>query len=203
MKIGIIGAGTVGSSLGKGWAAGGHKVMFSSRTPDSDRMKALLAEAGPTTQAGTVAEALAFGDVIAVAIRWNVLEEVVASVGDWSGKVVIDATNRFGPSDSDRSAAEDLAALVPGARVVKAFNTIGAEHYTNPVFGDDRATMFIAGDDADAKATVADLAEELGFEVVDAGGLQQAILLENLGALWVTLARVGYGRDIAFKLLRR
>lgn len=203
MKIGIIGAGVVGSALGKGWAAKGHEVMFSSRDPHSDKMRALVAEAGSNASAGTVAETLAFGEVVVIAIGWNALPDALSGAGDWSGKIVIDATNRFGPppAGSGSSAAEDIARMT-GARVVKAFNTIGAENMIDPPFS-EKPTMFIAGDDSEAKATATQLTEQMGFEVVDAGPLSNAALLENLARLWVTLARGSLGRNIAFRLLRR
>jgi predicted dinucleotide-binding enzyme len=127
----------------------------------------------------------------------------VTEGGDWRGKILIDPTNRFGPSASGKSAAEDLATLT-GARVVKAFNTIGAEHYLDPKFAGDAATMLVAGDDAEAKRVVSELATQIGFDVVDAGPLAAAVHLENLAGVWVHLAfRTPLGRDIAFRLLRR
>ena len=203
MKIGILGAGGVGSQLGRGWAVEGHEVMFSSRDPRSEKMQTLIGAIGANARTGTVAETVAFGEVIAVAVGWDALPEILRGVPDWSGKVIMDATNRFGPAPAGSvgSAAEDIAHIT-GAPVVKAFNTIGAESMIHPDFGGEIPTMFIAGDDAAAKALVTTLTESLGFEVVDAGPLANAPLLENLGRLWVSLARGGYGRRIAFKLLR-
>lgn len=202
MKIGILGSGTVGGPLGQGLAAKGHEVKFSSREPQGDKMRQLVAQAGPRASAGTPAETVAFADLIFVAMPWDALEATVRGAGDWSGKTVIDATNRFGPSPSGRAAAEDLAQLVPGAKVVKAFNTIGVEHMVDPQFGNEKPTMFICGDDDGAKRTVTQLTEQLGFEVVDVGPLNTASMLESLARLWVTLARRD-GRDIAFRLLRK
>src|SRR5262249_48773928 len=97
----------------------------------------------------------------------------------------------------------EVARWAPGARVVKAFNTIGAQHMTDPRVGGERASMFLCGDDADARRIVAQLAETLGFEPVDAGPLRQARLLEPLALLWISLAYAhGQGPDIAFKLRR-
>jgi predicted dinucleotide-binding enzyme len=202
MNIGIIGAGTVGGRLGKGLAAKGHTVKFSSRAPQGEKMRALVAEAGQRASAGRAHETVAFGDIIIVALPWTSLQAIVKSAGNWAGKTVIDATNRFGPSSSGLSAAEDLAQLIPDAKVVKAFNTIGVEHMVDPQFGHQKPTMFIAGDDAEAKTIAGKLAQELGFEVVDVGPLNTAGMLESLAQLWVTLARRD-GRDIAFKLLRK
>ncbi len=203
MNIGILGAGNVGSALGRGWAKEGHAIMFSSRNPQSEKMQSLIGDIGANAQAGTVADTVAFGTVIVVAIGWDALPDLLRSVHDWSGKIIIDATNRFGPgpAGSVGSAAEDIAHIT-GAPVVKAFNTIGAENMDHPDFGDQVPTMFIAGDDAAAKSTVKTLTEALGFEVVDAGPLSNAAMLEELVKLWIALARGGYGRRIAFKLLR-
>lgn len=201
MKIGILGAGMVGANLGRGWAAAGHQVMFSSRTPNSEQMQALAQETGATV--ATAQKVVNFAEVIAVAIPWAGLPEVVRGISGWDGKVVIDATNRLGGSDSPNAAGIDLQRLIPTTAVVKAFNTIGAEHYTNPMFGEQAATMFYCGDDTDAKATVRQLIDDLGFEAIDAGDLSNAILLEDLTKLWISLARGGMGRNIAFKLLKK
>lgn len=203
MKIGVIGAGRVGATLGAGWAARGHSVIFSSRDPNSEAMQSLIAEAGVTASAGTVAETVAFGDVLVVAIGWPAVIDAVKSTDGWAGKVIIDTTNRFTapPPDSVGSAAQDLAQMT-GSSVVKAFNTIGAEHMVNPDFP-DTPTMFICGDDHAAKQIVTGLVEDFGFDVVDAGHLANAELLEALAKLWVSFARGGIGRDVAFKLLRK
>jgi predicted dinucleotide-binding enzyme len=205
MKIGIIGAGNVGGTLGRLFAAHGHHIVFGVRDSNSARVLDLLGACGENTRAGNIAEAVAFGDVIILAIRWPAAADVIANAGDWTGKIVIDAMNRLGPPvpGSGPSSAEDVARLAPGARVVKAFNTTGANNYANPRFGDQTASMFICGDDAEAKAVVGQLVEQLEFELVDAGPLSNAALLEKLAELWVALARGGMGREIAFKLLKR
>jgi 8-hydroxy-5-deazaflavin:NADPH oxidoreductase len=198
MKIGIIGAGQVGVSLAKALRAH-HSVMLSSRDPESDKMQALKTETG--AQVGTVAETAAFGPVVVMALNWNAVPEAVKEVHDWTGKIIIDLTNRF--SGGTQSAAQDLAEMT-GARVVKAFNTIGAEHYQNPVFDGEAASMLVAGDDPEAKQIAMSLAQELGFEPVDAGGLAAAIYVEHLAGVWVHLAyRTPLGRNIAFRLIKR
>jgi predicted dinucleotide-binding enzyme len=202
MNIGILGAGFVGQMFARAVLPLGHRVMLSSRTPDSGKMVQLAEELGSGAQIATVAETLVFGELIAVALSWDAIPDVVQQ-GDWTGKIVIDMTNRFGGGQA-ASAAEDLAQMVSGARVVKALNTIGAEHYLDPVFDGQAATMFIAGDDADAKKVVSDLISQIGFDVVDAGDLSKAVHLEALAAFWVYLAiRGGQGRGVAFKLLRK
>ncbi|HTA70873.1 MAG TPA: hypothetical protein VK776_21460, partial [Bryobacteraceae bacterium] len=125
-------------------------------------------------------------------------------------KVLIDAVNPLLPDLSGlvlgttTSAAEQVASWARGAKVVKAFNTVGSNIMENPVFGQDKPVLFFCGDDASAKGKVKQLADEVGFEGVDAGPLTQARLLEPLALLWISLAfKAGLGREIAFKLLRR
>ena len=127
-----------------------------------------------------------------------------------TGKVLIDAVNPLLPDLSGlvlgttTSAAEQVASWARGAKVVKAFNTVGSNIMENPVFGQDKPVLFFCGDDASAKGKVKQLADEVGFEGVDAGPLTQARLLEPLALLWISLAfKAGLGREIAFKLLRR
>lgn len=155
-----------------------------------------------------MAEAAAFGEVVVLATPWGGTEDAVRHAGNLSGKVLLDCTNPLRPDmsglEGDRSAAEQVAAWAPGAKVVKIFNTTGFNNMDDPRFGDDRATMFYCGDDAEAKKVAARLAEELGFEAVDAGPLAEARSLEHLALLWIHLAYVQkLGRGIAFKLMRR
>ncbi len=203
MKIGIIGAGFVGENLAKALTAKDYQVIFGVRDQHSPKVQEAQAAFGPKVQFVSVKEA-ATADMIALAIPWGGVEQVVAQVGGWQGKIVIDMTNRFGPTppDSAGSAGQDLARLAQGARVIKAFNTIGAEHYSNPNIDGEKAALFICGDDAEAKTAVSDLINQLGFEVVDAGPLSAAAHTENLAKFWVHLARNVIGRDFAFKLLK-
>ena len=202
MRIGIIGAGIVGSSLGKALHHAGHEIMFSSRDPGGEKMRALRQETGASV--GSVAETAGYSDVLFMALSWEAIPTAVET-GNWGGKILIDASNRFGPGISllpGESAGQELARLT-GARVVKAFNTIGAEHYLEPVIGGEAASMLIAGDDAEAKQVVVTLAAQLGFVPVDAGALSAAVYLESLAALWVHLAiRTPLGRDFAFRVIR-
>ncbi len=202
MRIGILGAGVVGTSLAGGFARAGHEIMLSSREPHSERMAAALAQVGGGARAGSVSATLAFGEVVVVAIGWANLPQAIADAGNWAGKIVIDTTNRPGASASGRSAAQDLAAMIPGAHVVKAFNTIGAEHMAQGTLNGEQLSMFMAGDDAHAKAVVAQLVADVGFDPVDVGGLNAAHLLESLAQLWIALARGSYGRGVGFRLVR-
>lgn len=209
MKIAIVGTGHVAAALGKGWASKGHMITFASREPGSERVQGLLAEAGPNASAARIVDAVNRSSIIVLAVPFTAARERLQMAGDLSGKVVIDCTNPIAPGlrpmfDSSTSGVEQIAAWIPRARVVKAFNTTGAENMADPVYDGLPSTMFICGDDEMAKGAAAHLAEELGFEVIDAGGLSAARHLENLALLWIHLARVtGMGRDIAFRLLRR
>jgi len=194
MKIAIMGAGFVGESLGRALVKAGHEVMLSSRTPQSDRMQALSADLGNAARVGTVQETLAFSDVVAMALRSDAVADVVHKAGDWSGKVVLDMTQ------GDLTTVAGLET----ARIVKIFNSIGAEHYQNPDFAGQPASMLYCGDDDAARIIAAGLARDLGFDPIDAGGIDAAPHLVNLARLWIHLAfQAGHGRDVAFKLVRK
>ncbi|PYM80921.1 MAG: F420-dependent NADP oxidoreductase [Candidatus Rokuibacteriota bacterium] len=210
MKIGIIGAGNIGGTLGRAWAAKGHEVVFGVRDPRGPKVQELVKATGGKARAASPAEAAAHGEVVLLATPWAAAQAALRGAGDLTGKILVDATNPLRPDLSGltlghtTSAAEEVARWAPGAKVVKAFNTIGAQHMANPRFGTQSASMLICGDDAAAKKAVLALAEVLGFDPVDAGPLTQARLLEPLAMLWISLAYAyGHGADIAFKLLRR
>ena len=210
MTIGIIGSGNVGGALGTRWARAGHAVVFGSRKPESDEMKQLVAKAGVSARAATLAETVQAADALLLATPWDVTKNVVTGLDGLSGKVLIDATNPLLPDLSGlavgttTSAAEQVAQWARGAKVVKCFNTVGSNVMENQAFGAEQPVMFYCGDDASAKHVAKDLAVEIGFDAVDAGPLRQARVLEPVALLWISLALVqGLGRDIAFKLLRR
>ena len=210
MRIGIIGGGNVGAALGKAFSGNGHEVVFGLRDPGGEKAASLIGSIGGSARAASVAEAAAAAEVVVLAVPWDSAYEAVQATGGLDGNIVIDATNPLAPELSGlklgttTSAAEQIAEWAPRAKVVKAFNTIGANHMADPRFGDARADMFICGDDDAARVAVAGLAKEIGFDVVDAGPLRQARLLEPLAMLWISLAYAqGQGRNIAFKLLRK
>ena len=209
MKITVIGTGNVGQALGVTWAQKGHEVVFATRDPESEKVQEILARAGEKARAMEVADAAANAAIIILATPWNAAESVVKVVPDWSGKILVDATNPIAPGlqlaiSGDSSGAEQVAHWATGAQVVKAFNTTGAENMINPIYHGEANTMFICGDSVEAKAVVTQLAEDLGFEVADVGPLTAARYLEPLAMVWIRLAMVqGRGRDIAFKLVQR
>jgi len=208
MRIGIIGAGKMGGTLAKLWAAKGHAIMLGSRDPDKARAEA--AEIGDNVSGGLNEEAAAFGDVVLIGVPWHAALATVKSIaGPLAGKTVIDITNPVGEGMSvavghTTSAAEEIAKVATGAHVVKAFNGIHFRTLDNPIFEGHKADVYYCGDNAESKQKVAQLITDAGFEPVDTGALQEARLLEPFAMLWIRLAFVhGWGPDFAFKILRR
>lgn len=197
MRIAILGAGSVGGGLGAAFARAGHSVVFGVRDPGSDKCLAALAGA-PGSRAVPAAEAVVGADIVAVALRWDAVPGTIADLPSLDGRVVIDAMNRLS-GGSPRSTSEDLAELIPGAKVVKAFNTIGYENLTTARERRTPVAMFVASDDAQAKQTVMDLAAEMGFTPEDAGPLSNAKALEEMVRVWIALAQ-RHGRTVGFAL---
>ena len=179
MKIGIIGSGDVGTAIGAVWVKAGHEVMFSSRHIEED--EALAARLGAGARAGTPREAAAFGDVVMVSVPYGALPDVGKSAGDLlEGKVVIDTCNPFPSRDGEiadwareKGAGLASAELLPGARLVRAFNAIGAERMGSAHEQPGRIGMPIAGDDEEAVEIASRLIRDLGYEPVLIGGLEK------------------------------
>jgi predicted dinucleotide-binding enzyme len=177
MKIGLIGSGNVGGALGRSWARAGYDVMFSSRNLDHDRQ--LAADVGARARAGTPQEAAAFGDVLLFAVPYSALPELGKSLGDaLEGKVVLDASNPFPQRDGEianqareKGAGVMSAELLPGARIVRAFNAIGAARMGSAYEEPGRVGMPMAGDDPQAIEIASQLIRDLGYEPVLVGGL--------------------------------
>jgi NADPH-dependent F420 reductase len=208
MRIGIIGAGDVGGTLGKRWKQKKHEIMFGVRNLQSQNVNKLI-QLDQSLKFGDISEAVAYGDVIVFAIPWTSVEETIINAGNLSGKIVIDPTNPVtadlkGLALDNTSVAEKIAKLANTDKVVKAFNTIGAKTLNNSIFDSNRADLFICGNDSHAKQVVRELAIDIGFDVIDVGPLVNARMLEQLALLWIELAfRQQLGPNIAFKLLRR
>jgi hypothetical protein len=177
MKIGLVGSGSVGGALGGVWAKAGHQVMFSSRNIEHDR--ALAAKLGPNARAGTPREAAAFGEVLMVSVPYRALPELGKALAELlKGKVVIDTCNPFVSRDGEiatwarqKGAGLASAELLPGARIVRAFNAIGAARMGAAHERPGRIGMPIAGDDAQAVALASRLIRDIGYEPVLIGGL--------------------------------
>ena len=177
MRIGILGAGNIGGTLGRDWARAGHEVFLSSRHPDA--LQKLAKEMGNGARAGTPEEAARFADVVVLAIPWRNRHDLPRP-GLFKGKVVIDAMNPYTADGKvmdlgDSTSSEDVAKLLPGARLVKAFNTMSSDDLRSGAFrsGDDRWAIFVAGDDKGAKEVVSRLIEDIGFVPIDTGSLKE------------------------------
>lgn len=194
MNIAIIGAGNVGTTLAAALSKKGHTVTLGVREPSK------------SPGAVSISEAAAKAEVVILATPFAALADVVKATGPMTGKLVIDATNPLLPGlalavGHTDSGAETLQRLVPAAKVVKCFNTVGVEVMANPLFRGRAATMFLCGDDGGARSTTAGLARDLGFEPIDVGPLKNARLVEPAAVLWIHLAMVEKrGRRIALRL---
>jgi 8-hydroxy-5-deazaflavin:NADPH oxidoreductase len=204
MKIGVFGAGNVGGALGASWAKAGHEVFFGVQNPNAKGTQELVASCGPMAHAGSLKEAAAFGEIIAVALPWKAATEALPKLM-LSGKVVIDCSNPLGaPRGGDASGAEALSRLVPGAKFAKAFNVTGAENMASPVYPEGPLAMFFCGDDDEAKRTAETLIKTTGFEPYDLGPLANAALMEAQARLWIWLSGSGgLGRNFGFRLVKR
>lgn len=210
-KIAIIGAGNVGGNLGVRFASAGFPVQFGVKA--DAKKKAPLEECGGGASAHDPAEAAAWADVVFLAVPGSVAVDVARSLADkLAGKVVVDCNNpltwKDGPvwaPPSEGSLAAAIAHAAPGAKVVKAFNTFGAEFHKDPTLANgSSAQLFIAGDDAEAKQVITHIANHAGFRPVDAGPLRNASVLENVAMLWIHLATVGgQGRNFTFVMQPR
>ncbi len=212
MKIAIIGAGSVGTALGKAWVRAGHEIVFGVRDPSSANASAAAESVGKAAVAAGVGEAAAAAEIVVLATPWEATESAIGVAGGLAGKIVIDCTNPLANRDGElglaigfeTSGGEQVAAWAPSAHVFKALNQVGYLAMEDAKFPDGFPAMFVAGDDDRRKPVVLRLMTELGFEAVDAGPLRISRLLEPYAMLWIHLAyNQGMGRDFAFSLLRR
>ncbi|WP_310395670.1 NAD(P)-binding domain-containing protein [Hymenobacter sp.] len=187
MKIGIVGSGNMGRTLGLRWAEKGHQVFFGARNQRD--LNFLVEVAGADLPRGTLREAIAFGDVLLYTLR-DTLPSAVADPEEWQHKILIDCNNGEIPEDFDyapvlQSYTEKYQNDVPGVKVVKAFNTTAQEAYSHPaeVLRQSRAVCFLAGDDETAKQLVSELINDVGLTPLDAGQAFNARLLESYGDL--------------------
>lgn len=214
MKIGMLGSGHVGQSLGSGLVALGHEVRIGSREPGKASIKDWKAKAGPRASAGTLAEAAGFGDWAVLATTWSGTENAIRLAGadNLAGKVLVDATNPIGNAPDAPpgmaiggrdSAAETIQRWLPRTKVVKAFNQVNSAYMVKPDFPCGPPDMFICGNDAGAKELIAGILREFGWGVIDMGGIEAARLLEPLAMIYIQNAIRTRRWDYAFKLLRK
>jgi predicted dinucleotide-binding enzyme len=196
MRIGILGSGVVGPALARGWARHGHEVRIGTRQAEIEG----LSTGSPQEVAGQA-------ELVVLAVRGEAAVEVVSGLtAELEGKVLVDSTNPLaGPGmfvGTTDSLGEQVQRAVPGARVVKAYNTVGNALMVDPDLPGGPPTMFLAGNDAEAKAVVTQLLEETGWDVADLGGIEASRWLEAMCMAWVAYGRTSGGWGHAFKLLR-
>lgn len=200
MKIGVLGAGNIGGTLGVKWALAGHDVMFGVRNPSDEKVRARVAQAGGNATAASPAQAILHGDVVLVSIPSRSMPEFLVEHGPaLQGKVVIDATNDFGRVVMHRVDAIEAAA--PDALVVRAFNSLGWEVFADPVIRGEQADHFYAGPAA-TREPVARLIADIGLRPVYLGDAAAFSVLDGMTRVWAALAfQQGHGRHTAFRLL--
>ncbi|MEO8464503.1 MAG: NAD(P)-binding domain-containing protein [Gammaproteobacteria bacterium] len=192
-KIAVIGSGNVATALGPGFAAQGHTIVYGSRNPSEQKVKDLVAKTGHGATAASQTDAVKGADIIVLAVPGTAAEQVVKSLGDLSGKIILDPTNRVDRSPTDGYAnyglatgsnAELIQAAQPKAKVVKAFNTLNVKQMIDPATSGGALSIPIVGDDPAARATVAALVKGMKLEPVDLGPLRYARVLEEMLVIW-------------------
>ncbi|MCZ6894429.1 MAG: NAD(P)-binding domain-containing protein [Gammaproteobacteria bacterium] len=189
--IAIIGTGDVGSALGPRFAEQGHTIVYGSRDPGRSSVNELVARSGEGASATTQADAAAQASIVVLAIPGMLVEEITRSLGDLSGKIIIDPTNPLQRSSlglvhaAETSNAEIIQAAAPDAFVVKAFNTLNYKTMIDPGSADGPVSIPLAGDDAAAKKVVAELVAGMGLEPIDVGPLENAHWVEGMLILWI------------------
>jgi predicted dinucleotide-binding enzyme len=208
MKVSIIGAGNVGMALAQSLVRAGQSVTLG--VPDPAKYRSRVDALGPSATLAGTEEAIAAGEVVILAVPYAAALSIAASVPDWQGRTLVDATNPLAPGlaglsvGTTTSGAEEIARRAQGAHVVKAFNTTGAENMADSRYAQGQPMMPVAGDDAAARRQVMTLATLIGFDAIDMGPLATARYLEPLAMVWIHLAlKQGQGRRFAFARLSR
>ncbi|MDJ0939086.1 MAG: NADPH-dependent F420 reductase [Woeseiaceae bacterium] len=189
--IAIIGTGDVAGALGPEFAAQGHTIVYGSRNPDRDSVQELVAKTGDGASSTTQTEAVVDADIVVLAVPGMLVAKITESLGDLSGKIIIDPTNPMFRGDAglehavDTSNAEIIQAVAPDAFVVKAFNTLNWRTMVEPDSSGGPVSIPLAGDSADAKETVATLCRGMGLDPIDVGGVENAHWVEGMLILWI------------------
>jgi 8-hydroxy-5-deazaflavin:NADPH oxidoreductase len=214
MKIGIIGSGIVAQVLGKAFISEGNEVTMGSRDPKKEEMIKWKA-ANPSARTGSFSDAAAFGELLVLATAGHAAVQALVAAGlkNLEGKIIIDVTNPIAQSPPvngvlkfstslDHSLMEELQSLVPKAKFVKAFNSVGNARMYKPVFKEGKPSMFICGNDDAAKKTVSEILDRFGWETEDMGMVEAARAIEPLCILWCIPGFLRNQWSHAFKLLK-
>lgn len=218
-KVGVLGSGVVGRALAEGFLKHGYEVMLGTRDPAKGDVPAWVAQhaaANPGAKAGTFRETAVFGEIVVLAVKGNVVAEVIEQAGPdhLTGKTVIDTTNPLAsdaPVDGllefttgpNESIGEKVQMLLPNAHVVKAFNSVGAALMVNPKFEQGTPTMFLCGNHPEARHAVSGICVQFGWEPFDCGGIAACRAIEPLCILWCLPGFLHNEWRHAFKMLTR
>jgi len=190
--IAVIGTGQVAGALGPSFAELGHEIVYGSRNPSRDEVKELVERTGHGASVTTPVEAAAGADIVVLAVPGEVIEVVTKSLGDLTGKIIIDPTNALRRGEDglfemgvETSNAELIQGWAPGAHVVKAFNSLNWRTMIDPESAGGPVSILLVGDSAEAKAVVAGLAEGMGLESIDLGPVRHARYVEGMLILWI------------------
>jgi 8-hydroxy-5-deazaflavin:NADPH oxidoreductase len=212
-RVGVLGSGVVGRTLAEGFLKHGYEVMLGTRDPARGEVPVWLA-ANPGAKAGTFRETAVFGEIVVLAVMGRVVDEVLDQAGPdhLTGKILIDATNPLaddkpvngiltfatGPNES---LGEKIQGLLPNAHVVKAFNSVGSDLMINPKFEQGTPTMFLCGNNPEAKQVVSDICVQFGWEPFDCGDIAASRAIEPLCVLWCLPGFLRNDWHHAFKML--
>ncbi len=212
-KIGIIGSGNVGQTLGLGFLKLGYEVKIGTR--EKNKLDEWLSKAGKNASVGDLTETAKFAEIIILCTKWEGTENAINLAGknNFKGKIVIDVTNPLlfekeneAPNLAlgyPNSAGLTIQKWLPDSHVVKAFNIITANYMTNPDLKDGKPDMFIAGNDKNSKKIITEILLKFGWNVFDIGDISQAYLLESLAMLWIRFGFLNNHWTHAFKLLQK
>jgi predicted dinucleotide-binding enzyme len=203
MKIAIIGAGHIGGTLGKKWAAAGHTIRMGVRDANKPGVQELVQALGKQGAASSVGEAIAFGEIVVFAIPGAAMDATIAThAAVLDGKIIIDAANKV--RSAVKNSQPTFTAQTPNAQVFRAFNALGWENFENPMYNGVPADLFFSGPEGGAREKIEQLIADVGLRPVYLGGPEQVGLVDDLLSLWFTLVTGrNLGRNIAFKLLQR